>query len=81
MTPLSYLGAVLWICGAALHLRTFHELGRFFRFEISIQENHKLIVTCPYVRLCTPFCLFGDADGERWLASVERSSSWVRECG
>jgi protein-S-isoprenylcysteine O-methyltransferase Ste14 len=48
MTPLSYLGTVLWICGAALRLRTFRELGRFFRFEISIQENHKLIVTGPY---------------------------------
>ena len=81
MTPLSLLGAVLWTCGAALRLRTFRELGRFFRFEISIQENHKLIVTGPYAYVRHPAYTGMLMANVGWFLWNGASGSWVRECG
>jgi len=81
MTPLSSLGAVLWVCGAALRLRTFHELGRFFRFEISIQENHKLIVTGPYAYVRHPAYSGMLLANIGWFLWNGASGSWVKECG
>ena len=36
------------VLGAWIRLMTYHHLGRFFRFEASIQKDHELIVSGPY---------------------------------
>ena len=79
MTPLSSLRAVLWTCGATL--RTFRELGRFFRFDISIQDNHKLIVTGPYAYVRHPAYSGMLMANVGWFLWNGASGSWVRECG
>ena len=34
--------------GTCIRLMAYHHLGRFFRFEASIQRDHELIVSGPY---------------------------------
>ena len=41
-------GLILIVLGTWLRLMTYRHLGRFFRFEASIQKDHELIISGPY---------------------------------
>lgn len=53
-TRLQLLGAIIWAIGTRLRLAAFARLGKFFRFDISIQRAHKLITTGPYAYVRHP---------------------------
>ncbi|PPQ79072.1 hypothetical protein CVT25_002297 [Psilocybe cyanescens] len=81
---LSYIGAfgvVLWICGAALRIRTYRDLGRFFRFQISIQKDHELIKTGPYAYVRHPSYTGLTLAITGWFLYHGAQGSWVRESG
>jgi len=42
------IGLISILLGAWIRLMTYRHLGRFFRFETSIQKDHELIVSGPY---------------------------------
>ena len=48
MSNAAAVGLTLIILGTSIRLMTYHHLGRLFRFEVSIQEDHELIVSGPY---------------------------------
>ena len=54
MTPMAAVGAALIIAGMMMRVQTFRKLGRFFRYDISIQKDHELIVTGPYAYVRHP---------------------------
>ena len=48
MSNTAAIGLTLIILGTWIRLITYRYLGRFFRFEPSIQKGHELIVSGPY---------------------------------
>ena len=48
------LGAILMLMGTWIRLMAFGLLGRFFRFEASIQKDHELLVSGPYAVIRHP---------------------------
>ena len=48
MSSVSAIGLTLVVLGTGVRLMTFRHLGRFFRFEASIQKDHELIVSGLY---------------------------------
>ena len=75
------LGVLLIVLGTLIRLMTYRHLGRFFRFEASIQKDHELIVSGPYSAVRHPsytglmLVYFGCIP---WHLS---KGSWVRESG
>ena len=48
MSNVAAIGFTLTFLGTLIRLMTYRYLGRFFRFETSIQKDHELIVSGPY---------------------------------
>ena len=48
MSNAAAIGLALMVLGSSIRLMTYRHLGRFFRFEASIQKDHELIVSGPY---------------------------------
>ena len=48
MSNAAAIGLILIILGTWIRLMSYRHLGRFFRFEPSIQKGHELIVSGPY---------------------------------
>ena len=48
MSNAAAIGLTLMVLGTWIRLMTYRYLGRFFRFEVSIQKDHELIVSGPY---------------------------------
>ncbi|KAF8803361.1 hypothetical protein BYT27DRAFT_7195679 [Phlegmacium glaucopus] len=48
LSNVAALGVVVMVLGTWIRLMTYRHLGRFFRFEASIQKDHELIVSGPY---------------------------------
>ena len=48
MSNVAAIGLALVALGGWIRLMTYRHLGRFFRFEASIQKDHELIVSGPY---------------------------------
>jgi protein-S-isoprenylcysteine O-methyltransferase Ste14 len=48
MSNSAAIGLTLMILGTWIRLMSYRHLGPFFRFEVSIQKGHELIVSGPY---------------------------------
>ena len=48
MSNAAAIGLTLMVSGTWIRLMAYRHLGRFFRFEASIQKDHELIVSGPY---------------------------------
>ena len=48
MSNAAAIGLTSITLGAWIRLMTYRHLGRFFRFEASIQKDHELVVSGPY---------------------------------
>ena len=81
MSNAAAMGLTLILLGTWIRLMTYHHLGRFFRFEASIQEDHELIVSGPYSIVRHPsytgliliFC--------GWIPWTLSKGSWIMESG
>jgi len=81
MSNVAAIGLALIAFGTWIRLMTYHHLGRFFRFEASIQKNHELIVSGPYSVVRHPsytgiILIFGGMFP--WHLS---KGSWIMESG
>ncbi|KAH9474726.1 hypothetical protein JR316_0013191 [Psilocybe cubensis] len=74
-------GAILSIMGAAIRIRAFRDLGRFFRFQISIQKDHQLIKTGPYAYVRHPSYTGLTLATVGWFIYHCSEGSWLRESG
>ncbi|KAF9535348.1 hypothetical protein CPB83DRAFT_841614 [Crepidotus variabilis] len=81
ISQLGALGAAIFFAGVILRAYTYRRLGRFFRFDISIQKDHELIKTGPYSYVRHPSYggLLVSTTG--WLIWTFSKGSWVRESG
>ncbi|PPR01325.1 hypothetical protein CVT24_006327 [Panaeolus cyanescens] len=48
LSPPRILGALMLILGGQIRLSSSNTLGKFFTYQVGIQQNHKLITTGPY---------------------------------
>ncbi|KAF9558699.1 hypothetical protein CPC08DRAFT_709411 [Agrocybe pediades] len=77
----STTGAVFMAMGAVIRLSCYRAMGSFFRYEVSIQSDHQLIVTGPYSFVRHPgytgliFAIIG------WFLWNWSEGSWVRSSG
>ena len=81
MSNAAAIGLTLIILGTWIRLMTYRHLGRFFRFEVSIQKDHELIVSGPYSVVRHPsytglILIFGGL--MPWYLS---EGSWIVESG
>ena len=81
MSNVAAIGLTLMVLGTWIRLMTFRHLGRFFRFEASIQKDHELIVSGPYSVVRHPsytgiILIFGGMFP--WHLS---EGSWIMESG
>lgn len=60
LTPLFLLGWLILCLGTLIRLSCYRALGRFFTFELSVFNDHKLITTGPYAFVRHPsYTAFG----------------------
>ncbi|KDR77237.1 hypothetical protein GALMADRAFT_95964 [Galerina marginata CBS 339.88] len=78
---LGSLGAIFWAVGAALRIRTYKDLGRFFRYDISIQKDHRLITNGLYSYVRHPAYSGMLLANIGWFLWNGGEGSWVRESG
>ena len=81
MSNAAAIGLTLIILAAWIRLMTYRHLGRFFRFEASIQKDHELIVSGPYSVVRHPsytalILIFGG-----WFPWHLSKGSWIMESG
>ena len=81
MSSVTALGLILMVFGTWIRILTYYYLGQFFRFEASIQQDHKLVVSGPYAVVRHPsytglmLIFFG------WFPWHLGKGSWVMESG
>ncbi|KAK0448427.1 uncharacterized protein EV420DRAFT_842532 [Desarmillaria tabescens] len=80
ITPLFLLGNVLTIAGTLIRLCCYRVLGRLFTFELSIHQDHCLIVRGPYAIVRHP-SYTGMILTILGAICSQSTGSWVMECG
>ena len=81
LTPLITLGGMMMMTGSLIRLVTYQYLGEFFRFEASIQPNHKLVTSGPYSIVRHPGYTGMLISHSGWFLWQFGEGSWVRESG
>jgi len=75
------LGGIMIIAGSLIRLVTYRYLGEFFRFEASIQHNHKLVTGGPYSIVRHPGYTGLLISYSGWFLWQFWEGFWVRESG
>ena len=81
LTPATFTGALLMITGTLIRVVTYRYLGKFFRFEASIQKDHELIVGGPYSVVRHPSYTGMVISHAGWFLWQFGAGSWVLESG
>jgi len=81
VTPVSAIGVAMIVVGTWIRLSTFRYLGRYFRFEASIQKDHQLITGGPYSVVRHPSYSAFLLTHPGWILWQGAEGSWVRESG
>ncbi|KAF8803358.1 hypothetical protein BYT27DRAFT_7145098 [Phlegmacium glaucopus] len=81
MTNVAALGVLVMVLGTWIRLMTYRHLGRFFRFEASIQKDHELIVSGPYSIVRHPSYTGLMLVYIGWFPWQMSKGSWVMESG
>lgn len=80
-TPINLIGAMGMFFGGLLRLWSFRTLGRHFRFEASIQDDHELITSGPYSYVRHPAYTGLIFSNIGWFLWNYGSGSWMLESG
>ena len=81
MSNAAAIGLTLIVLAAWIRLMTYCHLGRFFRFEISIQKDHELIVSGPYSVVRHPSYTAGVLISGGLFPWYLSKGSWIMESG
>ena len=81
MSNVTAMGVTLMVMGTWIRLMTYRHLGRFFRFEASIQKDHELIMTGPYAIVRHPSYTGMMLVFVGWFPWQMSQGSWVMESG
>ncbi|TFY77545.1 hypothetical protein EWM64_g6467 [Hericium alpestre] len=74
-------GWALITSAAVLRLVCYRTLGRFFTFELSLRDKHKLVTGGPYAWVRHPSYTGGVLTFAGYLVCVWGPGSWLHECG
>ena len=75
------MGIALGITGAVLRARYYRELGKFFRFEMTIMKDHSLVKMGPYDVVRHPGYAATFMTNTAIFLLYATKGSWVRESG
>ncbi|KAF8902566.1 hypothetical protein CPB84DRAFT_1746574 [Gymnopilus junonius] len=75
------IGGCMMVTGALLRLATYRYLGKFFKFEASIQRDHKLVTGGPYSIVRHPSYTGLLLTHPGWFLWQFGDGSWLRESG
>ncbi|KAF8803359.1 hypothetical protein BYT27DRAFT_6736792 [Phlegmacium glaucopus] len=81
LSNVAALGVLVLVLGGWIRLMTYRHLGRFFRFEASIQKDHELIVSGPYSVVRHPSYTGLMLVFIGWFPWQMSKGSWVMESG
>ncbi|KDR77238.1 hypothetical protein GALMADRAFT_66575 [Galerina marginata CBS 339.88] len=81
LSPVTTIGGCMVVVGTLIRLITFRYLGKFFRFEASIQKDHRLITSGPYSIVRHPAYTGLILSHPGWFLWQFGKGSWVRESG
>jgi len=81
LTPATLLGGLMMVIGTLIRVVTFRYLGKFFRFEASIQKDHQLVTGGPYAIVRHPSYTGLLISHPGWFLWQFGAGSWVRESG
>ena len=76
MSPTSAVGELLLLVGSTISLVAFRYLGKYFKFEASIQKDHKLITVGPYAYVRHPSYTGGTLVVVGWALWHYGEGSW-----
>ncbi|KAI6161106.1 hypothetical protein EDD17DRAFT_1875087 [Pisolithus thermaeus] len=80
LTPMFFIGGCIIIAGSLLRLACYKALGRFFTYELSIRNQHKLITSGPYAFVRHPSYTGALCLSLGQCLSVFEESSWLVAC-
>ncbi|KAH9950152.1 hypothetical protein B0H21DRAFT_706601 [Amylocystis lapponica] len=79
-SPIVLAGWALIVSGALIRRACFRELGRFFTFELSLREDHRLITSGPYGVVRHPSYAGGILGAVGLVMLQTGPGSWWAEC-
>lgn len=78
---MSAIGGAMIVAGTLIRLTTYRYLGKFFKFEASIQKDHQLVTGGPYAFVRHPSYTGLILSHPGWVLWHFGEGSWVRESG
>lgn len=78
-TRLQLLAAIIWGFGTILRLRAIGTLGKFFRYEVSIQKDHELVTNGAYAWVRHPSYSGIMLSTIGWCLWHAAPQSWLRQ--
>ncbi|CCM06614.1 uncharacterized protein FIBRA_08893 [Fibroporia radiculosa] len=81
VSPMFVVGSTIAAVSGFIRYRCYRELGRMFTFELSIQDDHKLVTGGPYAIVRHPSYPAAIACVAGLGIAYGTCGSWVRECG
>ena len=79
LSPVGAIGGSLILTGMALRLATYRYLGTFFKYEASIQKDHRLVTSGPYAVVRHPSYTALMISHMGWILWNCSEGSWFRE--
>ncbi|PFH50479.1 hypothetical protein AMATHDRAFT_61084 [Amanita thiersii Skay4041] len=81
LTAIRVVACLLGLLGSSICLWCYQELGKYFTFELSVQQDHKLIKTGPYSIVRHPSYTSFVWNSMAVITIHGAQGSWVRESG
>ncbi|KAF8902567.1 hypothetical protein CPB84DRAFT_1846220 [Gymnopilus junonius] len=81
LSTMSAIGGAMIVAGTLIRLTTYRYLGKFFKFEASIQKDHQLVTGGPYAFVRHPSYTGLILTHSGWVLWHIGDGSWVRESG
>ncbi|PPR01022.1 hypothetical protein CVT26_015623 [Gymnopilus dilepis] len=81
LSKTSAIGFGMMLTGSLIRQSAYKHMGRYFRFQASIQKDHKLITTGPYSVVRHPSYIGLLVMHLGWVLWYSGDGSWVRESG
>ncbi|PFH50833.1 hypothetical protein AMATHDRAFT_3570 [Amanita thiersii Skay4041] len=81
LTRATVIGCVLGVIAGHIRAECYHELGKYFTFELSVQKDHTLVTTGPYSVVRHPSYTATVFAHFSLLLLQWTRGSWVRESG